>query len=511
QAFNLSLAAGETGNVQVRTVPSPSSALDGLPEQLPVLNQLLCVSLEDVTSSRDGEAVQANGIYSRGHVEPTLGWYGFGVLEIRVGDGFAEYLAFDWHHGSETRRTPWAKLMQMLIAINIRRWAPPPARRLAGWEPRQMQDCVVALPPADAKDLTCSFSYKCPRKGSAEACRPAMKQLTAMVSHQNAPLLSQMRAHCVNLKLQHFSPAFPVKLAERCPSWGAIDEATQEMKAACGFGYGPDASVLDVEVVKTNLGVEAFSSDMRATICQQSFCRGQIARMAEIFRLCPAEAGLKGERSRLARMLLMTAQSCTRAGGAALNVQDHFLVRGVNVLNPGEHDGLATAVKDALATQIRSLEPSWWRLGAQLPLQLEGWLAGVQLASVEEAKGSMITVNVHPVYPKPHVWSTFLGSADAPMVPAGQEPVAFVPQDLPGGACQGCSVRNLQVLAVHPAIGSENVDPAGVIRIFFDSVIVVDNPNAKIRIYPKALEEVCKSKEHIYYPRDTGTGDLKVA
>jgi len=39
--------------------------------------------------------------------------------------------------------------------------------------------------------------------------------------------------------------------------------------------------------------------------------------------------------------------------------------------------------------------------------------------------------------------------------------VAFVPEDLPGGACQGCTVRNLQVLAVHPAIGAEEVDPEG--------------------------------------------------
>ena len=35
----------------------------------------------------------------------------------------------------------------------------------------------------------------------------------------------------------------------------------------------------------------------------------------------------------------------------------------------------------------------------------------------------------------------------------------------------------------------------GVIRIFFDSVVVVDNPNALIRIYPKVLESVCKDAE----------------
>ena len=36
---------------------------------------------------------------------------------------------------------------------------------------------------------------------------------------------------------------------------------------------------------------------------------------------------------------------------------------------------------------------------------------------------------------------------------------------------------------------------SGVIRIFFDSVVVVDNPNALIRIYPKVLESVCKDAE----------------
>eukprot|EP00435_Cladocopium_sp_Y103_P016733 s2030_g4.t1 len=53
-----------------------------------------------------------------------------------------------------------------------------------------------------------------------------------------------------------------------------------------------------------------------------------------------------------------------------------------------------------------------------------------------------------------------------------------------------------------------------VIRIFFDSVVVVDNPNALIRIYPKVLESVCKDAEanpHVYYPWDTGTGDVEVA
>ncbi|CAE7879426.1 Cacna1g, partial [Symbiodinium necroappetens] len=63
---------------------------------------------------------------------------------------------------------------------------------------------------------------------------------------------------------------------------------------------------------------------------------------------------------------------------------------------------------------------------------------------------------------------------------------------------------------VQPAIGSENVDPAGSIRIFFDSVIVMDNPHAKIRIYPRVLEDLCKEVDpRSFYPWDTGTGELQ--
>eukprot|EP00434_Breviolum_minutum_P003180 symbB.v1.2.002798.t1/scaffold91.1/size338584/3 len=230
------------------------------------------------------------------------------------------------------------------------------------------------------------------------------------------------------------------------------------MKAACGFGYGPDASVLDVEVIKSNLGVETFSSDMRAIICEQSFCRGQIARMADLFKKCPGEAGTKGERARLVRMLMGTVKSCTRAGGATVNVQDTFLLKGVDVLNPGEHDGLAAAVEEALANGLPHGWP-WW-LSLDWPVYLLAWLAGVPFAHTHGTAKSLVSVNVRPHYPKVDVWSRAAGVADVTM-PAGQGAVAFVPQDLPGGACQGCTVRNLQVLAVHPAIGAEEVDPEG--------------------------------------------------
>jgi len=524
EAFNFTIDSAETGNLQVRTIPSPSQALGvsaGLPENLPVLNQVWSISLDSVSSQRNGTSIQANGLYSRGHVEPTLGWFGFGVIEVRAGNGFLEYLGFDWHHGSAEKRLPWAKLLQTLVNINFGRWAPPPAtevtqRRLgegiASWpSERRLQDCPPReLPPADAKDLTCSISFKC-QGSSVTACDPAMNTLTEMTSRQGALFLERMRFHCTDLSLRHFSPAFPVKMAEQCPPWGVIDEMMKEMKAACGFGYGPDASVLDVEVIKSNLGVETFSSDMRAIICEQSFCRGQIARMADLFKKCPGEAGTKGERARLVRMLMGTVKSCTRAGGATVNVQDRFLLKGVNVLNPGEHDGLAAAVEEALANGLPHGWP-WW-LSLDWPVYLLAWLAGVPFAHTHGTAKSLVSVNVRPHYPKVDVWSRASGVADVTM-PAGQGAVAFVPQDLPGGACQGCTVRNLQVLAVHPAIGAEEVDPEGVIRIFFDSVVVVDNPNALIRIYPKVLESVCKDAEanpHVYYPWDTGTGDVEVA
>eukprot|EP00913_Durusdinium_trenchii_P004488 g4167.t1 len=224
--------------------------------------------------------------------------------------------------------------------------------------------------------------------------------------------------------------------------------------------------VLDVEVVKTNLGVESFSSDIRSSVCEQSFCRGQIARMAQIFQRCPGEAGVKGERARLARMLLRTVHSCTRAGGAVLNVQDSFVLKGVNVLNPGEHDGLAAAVQEALAAQMpwpRGLHVWFGRLARSLldwPVNVVAWLGGVPAAAAAKSARSMVTVNVRPRYPSADVWSRTAGWSDS-TAPAGQEAVAFVPEHLPGGACQGCSVRNLQVLAVHPAIGAEGVDPAG--------------------------------------------------
>ncbi|CAK9033918.1 Crt-like 1, partial [Durusdinium trenchii] len=123
-AFNFTIKSAETGNVQVRTVPSPSDALGvgaGLPEELPVLNQLLSIAFENMTSTRSGELIQANGIYTRGHVEPTVGWFGFGVVEVRTGDGFLEYLGFDWHHGTAEKRMEWAKLLQMLVTINYGR------------------------------------------------------------------------------------------------------------------------------------------------------------------------------------------------------------------------------------------------------------------------------------------------------------------------------------------------------------------------------------------------------
>lgn len=523
QAFNFSIDSAETGNFQVKTVPAPSDALGvsaGLPDELPVLNQVLAIALKQSTSERNGESIEASGVYSRGHVEPSAGWFGFGVLEVKTGDGYMEYLGFDWHHGSDDRRLPWAKLLQSLISINFGRWAPPPPapveRRLdaglqgIGPPKRHLQTCPpYEPPPEDAKDLTCTFSFRC-RGSKVKDCDPATEQLTEITARQGALFLERMRFHCMDLTLRRFSPAFPVKMAEQCPSWGVIDEMMKEMKAACGLGYGPDASVLDVEVIKSNLGVQTFSSDLRASICEQSFCRGQIARMADLFKKCPGEAGTKGERARLARMLMGTVKSCTRAGGATVNVQDTFLLKGVNVLNPGEHDGLAAAVQEALASRLPSGWP-WW-LSLDWPVYLLAWLSGVPTGKSVHMAHSMVSVNVRPHYPKVDVWSR-AGGADVAM-PEGQGTVAFVPEDLPGGACQGCTVRNLQVLAVHPAIGAEEVDPEGVIRIFFDSVVVVDNPNALIRIYPKVLESVCKDAEanpHVYYPWDTGTGDVEVA
>ncbi|CAE7272507.1 unnamed protein product [Symbiodinium natans] len=99
QAFNLSLEAAETGNEQVRTMPAPSEAMgfdSGLPTTLPVINQVLSLRMPKTTSSRDGEDISVSGIYSRGHVVPSEGSFGFGVFEVRVSFGFAEYLAFDW-------------------------------------------------------------------------------------------------------------------------------------------------------------------------------------------------------------------------------------------------------------------------------------------------------------------------------------------------------------------------------------------------------------------------------
>lgn len=527
QAFNLSLEAAETGNEQVRTMPAPNEALgfdSGLPTTLPVINQVLSLQMPSTTSIRDGHVVSVAGIYSRGHVVPSAGWYGFGAFEVRVHPGIAEYLAFDWHERRPARREPWARLLQMLVEINLRRWAPPPAslsaRRLeeGSWEPptrsswRTLKQCPPAqLPPKDAEDVTCTFSLLCPEEGTMPgACQSSMHELTEIVQQQTSPLLTRMRFHCLHLTLQHYSPAFMVKLPERCPHWAAIEEATEEMKAACGFGYGPDASVLDVEVIKTDLGVEAFSSDVRSNICQQSFCRGQVARFADLFKSCPGEAGLKGERARLARMLKMALRSCARAGAAKLNVQDRFAIKGVNVLSPGEHDGLANVVKEAL-TEHLSLQSHFWWFQQNWILSLIASLSGMPVASSQHDDASLISVMVHPLYPKADAWEHSFASLLGP-VPGGQDVLAAIPQDLPGGACQACTVRNLQVMAVQPSIGSENVDPAGSIRIFFDSVIVMDNPHAKIRIYPRVFEELCKEVDpRSFYPWDTGTGELQVA
>eukprot|EP00931_Biecheleriopsis_adriatica_P066369 TRINITY_DN40744_c0_g1_i1.p1 TRINITY_DN40744_c0_g1~~TRINITY_DN40744_c0_g1_i1.p1 ORF type:complete len:2252 (-),score=317.91 TRINITY_DN40744_c0_g1_i1:39-6794(-) len=536
RTFRLFLSPAETGRRQVPTEPPPSPELgstSGLPIELPVLNQMTCVKLTETTSFRDGDEVVASGLYSSGHVAPTDGSFGFGVLEVGVGNGFVEYMAFDWHSQSSAKREPWARLLQTLLKINLGRWAPPPplpplGRRLNAdqatidWPGRELSACPASslAPINDEQDFECTFSYRCleshSRSNMLDACEPARQHLTAMIGSRDTPFFARMRYRCINLQLQYFSPAIAVKLDETCPTWAAIDEVTEDMKAACGFGFGPDASVLEVEVTKTDLGVEAFSSGVRTAVCQQPFCRGQMVRLTKLFAKCPGEAGLKGERARLARMLSTTVKSCARAGGAKRNVQNHFLAKGINGISPAEQDALADAIRVALADQLdlhlgasRNVNPI---------LALAATLAGIKIITDSVEEEGLVTVKVHPVDVVQDAWARAMGSSKPSPAPSGQDLVAYIPEGLPGGACQGCSVRNLQVVNVQPAIGSSSVSPEGAIRIFFDDVVVVDNPNAKIRIYPQALEALCQastktnSKEKFqYFPFDTGLGNITAA
>lgn len=530
--FSLHLDAAPAGDHQVQTQPPPSPEMvtgNGMPIVLPVLSDLSYVKLANMTSFRSGEEVIVNGIYSSGHVAPTDGSFGFGVFEIGVGNGFAEYMAFDWKEDDASAREPWGRLLTALVNINFGRWAPPPPlppperlRRLSDTligPGRELSECPagsLSPPQNNAQDFECTFTHLCPENtnegaSGPQSCQEARKHLSAMVSSEQLPFFARMKSRCINLKLKHFSPALVVKIPSPCPNEAVIDEAIGEMKAACGFGFGPDASVLDVEIVKSQHGVEALSRGVRSAICQQSLCRGRVARLHELMQGCPTTAGFKGQRARLANMLFTTAESCVHAGGAPLNVRNSLIATRVSGISPAEHDALARIVRDAVEEKLGM------DAGGGIPrenaiVEITAYLSGVELAHKIEQDQSQITVKVDPVYPAEDIWVRAMGSKKPSATPEGQDSVAFVPDGLPGGACQSCSVRNLQVVAVQPALGAKGVNPRGVIRIFFDDAIVVDNPAAKIRIFPADLEDVCSSASRDqYYPFETGIGNIRAA
>ncbi|CAE8610138.1 unnamed protein product, partial [Polarella glacialis] len=239
------------------------------------------------------------------------------------------------------------------------------------------------------------------------------------------------------------------------------------------------------------------------------------AQLERLFATCSEEAGPKGAKARLARMLQTTSASCARVNHAKFNVQTQLLIQGVNVLSPPELDALATAVRDIVADELRvSVEPHFTNPRVNPLVLAVAEMCEVDMA-IRNLDESRVSVKIHPVFFEQDAWSRPMRSLQPPRPPRGQEGRAFVPPGLPGGACSGCSVRNLQVTAVQPALGDTGTDTEGVIRIFFDEAIVVDNPTARIRLYPKAFAEVCKEikddSRYLYFPSDTGLGGIKAA
>ncbi|CAJ1426683.1 unnamed protein product [Effrenium voratum] len=380
-------------------------------------------------------------------------------------------------------------------------------------------------------DLEISIAMPCELQGepNCEKVRQTMVQQLL----EGSAFYETLQDGGIQLELSHFAPPHVIRVLSRCPPLEDIAEGLLYMNAACDFGaegqdrFTSSTAFLRKHLIQSRLGVEVLTKELRHQVCRSPLCRGHVLHLRKKLEGCE-DLGHEVHAASVSRIVGAVAlgmESCLEVHSVVQGDATHGEVAGESGRAVGVWSSDMSEVNVVRLQGLDTGSPAEMRAVEHGARQILAKELKLPFFAFEERGGSFADV-FDPLLGGPNV---FVQDRNLRVAAQLTPLVSSEPFDEAVGLLEGEDLpihqspmyetqHNLQMLALQPAWGQQNVDPSSLrLRVIFEEIVTKDDLSAVIRVFPKALREICLSLQADdplqwqRFPTQTGLGDLEPA